>query len=110
MHPWRRIKRGTNPPATMAKFIGHELGLPALPKALRRRNSGPQKGLSRSARFRNMKNEMRTRAGYHLGAFRVLLIDDILTTGATCSEAARALKKAGAAEVTVLVVGRTPTN
>ena len=110
MHPWRRIRRGTNPPAVMAKIMGQELGVPVMRGVLCRRKSLPQKGLSRKARFRNMNNEMWTKAGYHLEAFRVLLIDDILTTGATCSEAARALKRAGAAEVTVLVVGRTPTS
>jgi predicted amidophosphoribosyltransferase len=51
---------------------------------------------------------MAVRASYHLEAARVLLVDDILTTGATCSEAARVLKRAGAKEVTVFVVGRTP--
>jgi len=110
MHPWRRFLRGANSPAVMASIIGREIGVPFIQRQLSRRNSLAQKGLSRSSRFRNMRNEMRSRAGYHLGAFRVLLIDDILTTGATCSEAARALKQAGAAEVTVLVVGRTPTS
>ena len=38
----------------------------------------------------------------------MLVVDDILTTGATCSEAARVLQQAGAAEVTVLVLARTP--
>ncbi|NOY43020.1 MAG: ComF family protein [Planctomycetes bacterium] len=110
MSGWRRFVRGTNPPAVMAQIVGRELGVPFMRRGLRRRNSYPQKGLSRPARFRNMKNEMWAKAGYHLGSFRVLLIDDILTTGATCSEAARVLKQVGAAEVTVLVVGRTSAN
>jgi predicted amidophosphoribosyltransferase len=38
----------------------------------------------------------------------VLLVDDILTTGATCSEAARVLKRAGAEQVSVFVIARTP--
>jgi predicted amidophosphoribosyltransferase len=46
------------------------------------------------------------RAGYHLRDAHVLLIDDILTTGATCSEAARALREAGAARVIVVVAAR----
>jgi predicted amidophosphoribosyltransferase len=46
------------------------------------------------------------RAGYHLNAAHVLLVDDVLTTGATCSDAARALRQAGAARVTVAVIAR----
>ena len=110
MHPWRRFSRGVNPAAVMARIIAKDLGVDYYGRVLGRRNFSSQKDLSRLARFRNMKNVMSARAGYYLESFRVLLVDDILTTGATCSEAARVLKKAGAAEVTVLVVGRTQTN
>ena len=54
-----------------------------------------------------MRRAFAVRAGYHLRDAHVLLCDDILTTGATCSEAARALRRAGAARVTVIVVART---
>jgi len=47
------------------------------------------------------------RAGYSLEAAKVLLVDDVLTTGATCNEAARVLKQAGAATVTAVVIART---
>lgn len=57
-------------------------------------------------RFRNIRGAFRLRAGYHLEAARVLLVDDILTTGATANEATRVLKAAGAAEVRVAVVAR----
>ncbi len=107
MHGWRRLARGTNSPAAMAHRLGSGLRLPVLAKALRRRNSMPQKGLSRPGRFRNMHRQIQARAGYPLNASHVLLVDDILTTGATCSEAARALKQGGVAQVSVLVVGRT---
>ena len=53
-----------------------------------------------------MRRAFAVRAGYHLRDAHVLLVDDILTTGATCSEAARALRAAGAARVTVAVVAR----
>jgi len=45
--------------------------------------------------------------GYSLKAAHVLLVDDILTTGTTCSEAARVLKQSGAARVAVLALART---
>ncbi|RIK75596.1 MAG: amidophosphoribosyltransferase [Planctomycetota bacterium] len=107
--PWRRWRRGTNPPATLAQRLAEKLGIPAATAMLQlRRNVPPQVGLSRSARFRNLSGEMAVRPTYHLQDARVLLVDDILTTGATCTEAARVLKLAGAAEVTVFVLGRTP--
>jgi predicted amidophosphoribosyltransferase len=72
------------------------------------RNVSPQIGLSRRGRFLNMSRTMAVRPTYSLQAAHVLLVDDILTTGATASEAARAMKQAGAKEVTVLVLARTP--
>lgn len=109
MHAWRRWLRGVNPPAELAERLAGKLGVPAAGRMLRAvRNIPPQIGLSRPARFLNMAGEMAVRPAYSLPAAHVLLVDDILTTGATASEAARALKKSGAATVTVLVVGRTP--
>ena len=108
MHAWRRLARGTNPPAALAATLGRELGLPVFSGLLyRRRNTQPQLGLSQPARFRNVRGEMQVRKSYLFDAPHVLLVDDILTTGATCSEAARMLKRAGAARVTVLVAART---
>ena len=54
-----------------------------------------------------MRGGVVLQAGYPIEAAKVLLVDDILTTGATCSEAARILKQAGAAQVTVAVIART---
>ncbi len=108
MHAWRRLARGTNPPATLAMSLGRKLGLPTFSRLLvRRRNTQPQVGLTRSARFRNVRGEMQVRKSYSMEAPHVLLVDDTLTTGATCSEAARMLKRAGAAQVTVVVAART---
>jgi ComF family protein len=108
MHVWRRLSRRANPPVSLAEALGRRLGLPVEPNMLHwQRDTSAQVGLSRQGRFRNMRGVMRVRPGYRLDAPRLLLVDDILTTGATCSEAARVLKKAGAAEVAVAVVGRT---
>jgi predicted amidophosphoribosyltransferase len=111
MHPWRRWRRGVNPPGEFAEQMARKLSVPAAGGLLRAvRNIPPQIGLSRPARFRNVAGEMAVRPGYLLQAAHVLLVDDILTTGATASEAARALKGAGAAQVTVLVLARTPAD
>lgn len=108
MHAWRRLARGTNPPAALATTLGRMLDLPTFSRLLiRRRNAQPQVGLTRPARFRNIRGEMQVRKSYSMSAPHVLLVDDTLTTGATCSEAARMLKRAGAAKVTVVVAART---
>ena len=108
MHAWRRLARGTNPPAALATSLGRALGLPVFSRLLyRKRNTQPQLGLSQPARLRNVRGSMQIRNRYRFEAPRLLLVDDILTTGATCSEAARMLKRAGAARVTVIVAART---
>jgi len=109
MHQLRRWQRGTNPPQTLAELLAERLGAPAAGEMLRlNRNISPQIGLSRPGRFRNVVGRMAVRTGYHLADVHVLLVDDILTTGATCSEAARVLRRAGASEVSVLALARTP--
>ena len=108
MSPFRRLLRGTNPPEVVARQIAARMGWTHLPHLLRRRrNILPQHGLSRPGRFRNIRGGLSVASGYHLESPHVLLVDDVLTTGATCSEAARTLKRHGATRVTVLVVGRT---
>lgn len=109
MHRWRRWQRGANGPLQIAQRLAERLEVPCAGQMLRLvRNVPPQVGLSRPARFRNLAGEMAVGASYYLAAARVLIVDDILTTGATCSEAARVLRRAGAADVTVLVLARTP--
>jgi ComF family protein len=111
MHALRRWRRGVDPPAVVAHHVARKLRIPAAVRMLKAlRNIPPQLGLSRPARFRNVAGEMAVRPGYLLQAAHVLVVDDILTTGATASEAARALKRAGAKEVTVLVLARTPAD
>ena len=73
---------------------------------IRRRNTPPQAGLAPSRRFQNVRGAFRVRRPEAVKNARVLLVDDVLTTGATCSEAAKMLKQAGAAMVAVAVVAR----
>jgi ComF family protein len=109
MHWRRRWQRRVNPPGDLAARLAEKLGVPAAPRMLQTpRNVPPQIGLSRPGRFRNVAGEMALRPGYSLQAAHVLLVDDILTTGATASEAARVLKRGGAARVSVFVLARTP--
>jgi ComF family protein len=109
MHWWRRLGRGVNSPEILARCLGQYLKVPVLGQALVRcRNTRPQKDLLPSERFQNLRGAFRIRRQQQarLRDSRVLLIDDILTTGATSSEAARVLKQAGAAAVAVAVVAK----
>ncbi len=107
MHWWRRLGRGFNSPDVLAQGLARALGVP-LGRGLliRRRNTVPQMRLAPKMRFQNLRGALRLRADNAIAGRRVLLIDDILTTGATCSEAARILKQAGAAWVGVAVLAR----
>lgn len=106
MHWWRRLWQGTNSPELLAEILGRRLQRPVAARMLRRRRGPPQTNLSAHRRRLNLRGAMRVRWRRDLSGLRVLLIDDVLTTGATCSEAARALRKAGAADVVVAVLAR----
>jgi ComF family protein len=108
MHWARRLRRGVNSPELLAECLSKKLGIPVLRTLRRRRYTSPQKDLLPRERFRNVRGAFAVRRWNEkrLKNARVLLIDDILTTGATCSEAAKLLKQAGAAAVAVAVVAR----
>ncbi len=95
---WRRaIGRGYNQALEIAKPIALTLERPLWADALHRTAGEPQRGLGRSARLRNIAGRMAADA--RVAGRRVLIVDDVTTTGATFREAARALRAAGAAEV-----------
>lgn len=108
MHWRRRMTRQTNSADLIASVAAKALGVPSAPRLLRRRrNTLPQIELPATGRFLNVRDAFVQRASYHLEAAHVVLVDDILTTGATCNEAAKTLKANGAARVTVVVLART---
>ena len=98
MHWTRRFRRGVNSPELLAGCLGRRLRVPVADWLLvRTRNTLPQKDLMPQDRFRNVRGAFRVRRGHRrrLQDSRVLLVDDILTTGATCSEAAAVLRAPG---------------
>lgn len=109
LHPRRLLARRYNQAALLAGALAKRTGAPLLVDGLKRlRATPPQKSLSADARRRNVAgafavNEARAAA---INGARVLLVDDVLTTGATLSACARALKKAGAKSVDALVLAR----
>jgi ComF family protein len=98
--------QGHNAAAAVARVLAARLGLPLRPRWLRRVKLGrSQVGLNAEERRANVRGAFRGRPGEAEGK-GVLLVDDVMTTGATASESARALKEAGAVRVVVAVLGR----
>jgi ComF family protein len=107
MHWFRYWGRGVNGPVVMASCLSQHLGVRMLPRMVfRHRNTFPQSRLAPKERFRNVRGAFGLRSGYVLAGSRVLLVDDVMTTGATCSAIAGILKRGGAAKVAVAVVAR----
>jgi ComF family protein len=106
---WTRLwKRRYNQSALLAKRLAR--GKPLALSALKRIRATPSQGemVSAKARRRNVRGAFTVEAKYHtlFAGKSVLLIDDVLTTGATVAACARALKRAGAARVFVLTLAR----
>jgi len=108
---WRRQwQRGFNQSELLAREIGRRCGIPMV-KALRRARPTPaQAGLSNADRRRNVVAAFSCRRdalrGGQAESKRILLIDDVMTTGSTAASCALALKRAGAARVALLTVAR----
>ena len=96
----RRLRRGYDQVELLAKAVGAELGMTPVPMLKKIRNNRPQSRLdSASARRANVLGAYKLLDGAQAKGKRVLLLDDILTTGATAGECARMLLSAGAKEV-----------
>lgn len=105
-HWSRRIGSRCDGVETLAKAIGRALGLPTR-RLLRRVRATPrQTSVAPSDRAANVRRAFAARSPDRVRGRTVLLIDDVLTTGATCSSATRALKQAGARRVAAVVVAK----
>ena len=108
LHPRRLRERGFNPAALLARCVARERGGRFDAAFLERvRDTPSQTGLDRRARRANVRGAFRVRAGTR--APRVIwLVDDVVTTGSTLVECARALRRAGAQRVVAICIARTP--
>ena len=108
LHWMRRWSRGYDQAELLAVAVARVLDLP-LCRVLRRRRHGPaQSGLDEERRRANLHAAFVARRRIDITGRRFLLVDDVITTGATLRSAAQALRNAGAAEVWALAVARTP--
>ena len=101
LHWTRERARGFNQAALLAASFGRAVGLPVEPVLRRRRRTRPQSALDDHARIRNLQNAFRVSGPV---PSRVILVDDIATSGATLDAAARALRDAGCSWVEGAVV------
>jgi ComF family protein len=107
LHRWRLVGRGFNQAALLARDIARQLGLPVAVTALRRAgNTRTLAGLHPEERSRELRGVFTVRRPEIVAGRRILLVDDVLTTGATAEGCCRALKDDGAAWVGVAVASR----
>jgi ComF family protein len=108
---WRKLwSRGFNQSALLARVVARRSGIPMVAALRRTRFTAAQAGLGNSSRRKNVAAAFRVRraGGFErkVAGRRILLIDDVLTTGATAAACANALKRAGAARVALLTIAR----
>ena len=107
LHPKRRRDRGYNQALLLAHDLARHVGVPLRSDVLHRvRSTLPQVGLSDAERARNLKRAFQCKKPAALKGLRVLLIDDVMTTGSTVASAAEALLEGGALRVSVLTLAR----
>jgi len=102
--PARWRERGFDQSELLARRAAGWLGLPFEPLLERRKEASPQTGLPGRQRRRNLQGAFGPRKGAEAAGKRLLLVDDVLTTGSTASACAHALKAAGAEAVWVVTV------
>ena len=110
LHYSRLLGRRYNQAALLAHALGKRINLPVLPDTLQRtRKTPPQSGMSRRQRIDNMRAAFRVAPQKcpQIKGKSVILVDDVMTTGATLDACARALHDAGVPDVYVLTIART---
>jgi ComF family protein len=108
---WRKKwSRGFNQAELLARYVAKHRGVPVLNALRRKRATATQAGLANAGRRRNVAGAFvvraKTKRDAKLAGKKILLIDDVMTTGATASACATALKRGGAGSVSLLTLAR----
>jgi ComF family protein len=107
LHRWRLWRRRYNQSGLLARALAARAGRPWAPDVLVRARATPtQGGMGRLGRADNVRGAFRIANPARIEGRRVLVVDDVMTTGATVEECARSLRRAGAAAVDVLTLAR----
>ena len=104
LHRWRQMVRGFNQATELCRPLQQATGLPILTQAIRIRATSAQPGLNAAERKKNLRGAFAVSG--KLKCRHALIVDDVMTTGETCSQLAITLLKAGAESVSVLTVAR----
>ena len=109
-HWLRQLKKGHHPTQQLAKAIAHSHPLkPSVKNLLKRHKyTKSQRGLDKQQRQQNLKKAFRVTRPLSVKGKRILLVDDVITTGATASSAAHTLLSHGALSVSIACLARTP--
>lgn len=106
LHRVRQRERGYNQSELLGRRLAEELGIPFELPVIRRVNTRSQTNLSREARLDNLSGAFALRRKAAVSGKRIILVDDVFTTGATANEVSLVLKAGGAARVAVLTATR----
>ncbi len=106
LHSKRKRERGFNQSELLARSLARQIALPCESCLVRGRPTLPQVGLSDSQRKDNVRKAFRCRNPKRVSGKRILLVDDVMTTGATVSSAAQELMDQGALRISILTVAR----
>jgi competence protein ComFC len=106
LHPARKRERGFNQAELLARALSRTTGIRLHSALQRTRYTTTQTQFDRAERMENLKGAFRLRRGSNVQDLRVLLVDDVLTTGSTLSECAAVLNRAGALSVHAATAAR----
>ena len=106
LHPARERERGFNQAALLAELLSARMSIEARPVLERIRYTTTQTAFDRTERMENLRGAFRLQKNVDVRRLRVLLVDDVLTTGSTLSECARILRRGGARSVHAATAAR----